>query len=109
DAARVAVALLALELELPVRVVDAEDEALRRARARERRELELERRVAALVLSELLSVEPGHRLPVGGADHQEDALSAPARRDLDLAGVPRDGRAVGNAGQRGSPGERDLD
>jgi hypothetical protein len=105
DAAGVAVALLALELERAVHVVHAEDQALRRARTRVRRQLELERRVAALVLAELLSVEPGGGVPVGGADDQEHAPSLPGRGDLDRARVPADLRLVGDARQRGSPRE----
>ena len=58
EAARLAVALLALELERVRRVVHAEDEPLVPARLRGLRQLQLERRVAALVASDRLPVEP---------------------------------------------------
>src|SRR5207253_11185957 len=74
-----------------------------------RRQLELERGVAALVLAQLRPVEPGRRLPVGGADDQEDALPLPGRGDLDGARVPCDWRRVRNAGELRSPGERHRD
>src|SRR5512135_2862479 len=70
------------------------------------RDLERERRVPALVIAELLPVEPGGCLPVRCAEYEEDAFPGPLRRHLDGPRVPADIGAVWHAAQLGSPRER---
>ena len=109
DAARLSVPLLPLELERVRAVVDADRDALRRTVARARRELDGERNVPALVLADLGTVEPDGGAPIGCADDQVDAPSAPALGDGDGTSIPADLRAVGHAGRRRAPRERHED
>ena len=92
-------------------VVHSHDETPRLTGAKRRCQLEGEGRVAALMLTELLAVEPRGRAPIGRAEHEEDAAAAaqPCVGDRDRARVPADVGAVGNSGERRAPGEGDED
>src|SRR5688572_11797682 len=99
DAACLSVPLLALELVRMIGIVDPQGQAMRDAERGAGSELEGERRVAALVVTELHAIEPGGRPPVRCADDQEHPLAAPRRGNLDRSLVPTDVRAVGYARQ----------
>ena len=108
DAAGVAVALLAVEVGVAGRVVGLDHQRLALAEAHVF-QFTLERSISALVGAGLDAVEPGGRLPVGGADHQEDAFAFPRLGDGDLASVPGDIALVLHLGEFGAPGEWDQD
>ena len=108
DAAGVAVALLAIEMRIAGSIVGLDQQGLVLAEANVF-QLALERSIAALMAAGLLAVEPGGRLPVGGADHQEDALAFPCLGDGDLTSVPSYVALVLHLGEFGAPGERDQD
>src|SRR5437868_5378261 len=59
------------------------------------------------MISKLLPAEPRRRAPVGRAEDHEYAPPSPGRRHSNGSSVPANVRAVGNAGKRRSPGERD--
>src|SRR5439155_1051462 len=107
-AARFSVALLALELEGVRRIVHAYNEPLACAVAR-LFQLEGERGVAALVLAELLAVEPRRRPPVRRSENEKHPASAPGVGYGDVAGIRADVPAVRHAGERGAPRERHHD
>ena len=84
-AARFAVALLSFQLERMRGVVDAHHKSMHVRDASLRRQLERERRVAALMFTELVSVQPDSCPPVRRAEYDEDALRLPRQRDRDIA------------------------
>src|SRR2546430_13100989 len=86
-------------------VVDPHHEPVRLARPCVP-QLEGNRRIAALMLADLPSVEPGGGTPIRGAEHDEHPAAAPRGRNGERASVPADVTAVGNAGKRRTPGER---
>src|SRR3954471_15857640 len=92
DPTRGSVALFAFELERMRCVVHTQHQVMRAAHQAPR-ELERKRSVTALMLAELLAVEPSGRAPVARAHDEEDTLAAPRRRHGNLARVPADVRA----------------
>ncbi len=72
-----AVALLALQFEFMRSVISLQDQAMRFSFFQMRRKIELERSVASLVIAKQISIQPGGRVPVAGADNEKDPLSRP--------------------------------
>src|SRR5436189_80603 len=95
-APRFSVALFPLRLERIRSVVHADDELLAFA---EPRVLQLERKrgVAALVLAQLLAVEPRGGAPVRRTEHEKHPSPAPGLRNGDIAGIRSDVPAIRNA------------
>src|SRR5215510_5153887 len=86
-------------------VVDAHNQLVR-SRLELMRQLERERRVAALILAELLAVQPGAGAPVARTHHQKNSFTAPGVGHRDLTRVPADVAAVRYARERRTPRER---
>ena len=81
DTGRTPVTLFALQFERMRRVVHAQHQTLRRVKLNVRREVEGKRRIATLVLTQSVAVQPGGRVPVARSDHEEHTLSLPRLRE----------------------------
>ena len=114
DAAGVAVALLAVEIvsvlrHLRGRIPDPERKRLRLAPLHEVGEFELERRVAARMGAEVLSVKGAGRRMVRRADDHEDAFAPPRGGHRHAPAVVADVPFVLDAGELAAPAERHHD